>query len=180
MLVVACVFIAFALIVALVVPRARPDFPAKRLGVFIGLVIVLFAAQMTAVFLLAELGEDEPEAAEGPGNEPPPAEPAPSEPAPGEPPPAEPAPGEPPPPGSQGDAAAGKGVFVTNCGACHTFADAGTTGTVGPDLDTLAPSFDAAVEQVTNGGGAMPPFKDSLSEKQIQDVAAYVSSAAQG
>jgi mono/diheme cytochrome c family protein len=29
---------------------------------------------------------------------------------------------------------------------------------------------------VTNGQGAMPSFKDSLSEQQIQDVAAYVSS----
>jgi mono/diheme cytochrome c family protein len=26
----------------------------------------------------------------------------------------------------------------------------------------------------------MPPFKDTLSEQQIQDVAAYVSSAAAG
>jgi mono/diheme cytochrome c family protein len=31
---------------------------------------------------------------------------------------------------------------------------------------------------VTNGGGLMPPFKDTLSSQQIQDVAAYVSSAA--
>jgi mono/diheme cytochrome c family protein len=33
---------------------------------------------------------------------------------------------------------------------------------------------------VTNGSGAMPAFGDTLSEEQIEDVAAYVSSAAQG
>jgi mono/diheme cytochrome c family protein len=36
------------------------------------------------------------------------------------------------------------------------------------------------VTQVTNGGGGMPPFGETLSEQQIQDVAAYVSSATQG
>jgi len=51
---------------------------------------------------------------------------------------------------------------------------------VGPNLDQLKPSYDAVVAQVTNGGGAMPPFKDTLTEQQIKDVAAYVSSATQG
>ena len=32
------------------------------------------------------------------------------------------------------------------------------------------------VEQVTNGGGGMPPFKGQLSPAQIDAVAAYVSS----
>ena len=31
--------------------------------------------------------------------------------------------------------ARGKALFVQTCGACHTLADAGTTGTVGPNLD---------------------------------------------
>jgi mono/diheme cytochrome c family protein len=31
---------------------------------------------------------------------------------------------------------------------------------------------------VTDGAGAMPSFKGKLTEQQIQDVAAYVSSAA--
>ena len=29
--------------------------------------------------------------------------------------------------------------------------------------------------QVTNGGGGMPAFKDTLTQQQINDVAAYVS-----
>lgn len=82
----------------------------------------------------------------------------------------------------QGDPVAGKQVFVGSsaCGTCHTLADAGTSGTVGPNLDDAKPSFDLVVERVTNGSGAMPPFKDTLSEQQIQDVAAYVSTAAGG
>jgi mono/diheme cytochrome c family protein len=75
-----------------------------------------------------------------------------------------------------GDAAAGKVVFASaGCGGCHTFSAAGSTGSVGPNLDDLSPSFDDVVRQVTNGGGAMPAFKDSLSEQQIRDVAAFVS-----
>ena len=80
--------------------------------------------------------------------------------------------------GGEGDAAAGKDVYASaGCGSCHTFADAGSSGTVGPDLDQSSIDFDGAVQQVTNGGGGMPPFSGQLSEQQIADVAAYVTSA---
>jgi mono/diheme cytochrome c family protein len=79
-------------------------------------------------------------------------------------------------PSGNGDAAAGKEVFASaGCGGCHTFSAAGSSGSVGPNLDEAAPSFDHVVTQVTEGGGAMPPFKDKLTEQQIQDVAAFVS-----
>jgi mono/diheme cytochrome c family protein len=75
-----------------------------------------------------------------------------------------------------GDAAAGKEVFASaGCGGCHTLSAAGSTGSVGPNLDDAAPSYDKVVTQVTNGGGAMPSFEDDLTEQQIQDVAAFVS-----
>jgi mono/diheme cytochrome c family protein len=78
-----------------------------------------------------------------------------------------------------GDAAAGKAVFTSaGCVGCHTLADAGATGTVGPNLDDAKPPAALVVERVTNGKGPMPPFKGQLSDKQIQDVAAYVSSVA--
>ena len=64
------------------------------------------------------------------------------------------------------------------CVGCHTLADAGATGTVGPNLDDAKPDEALVVERVSNGKGAMPPFKGQLSDKQIQDVAAYVSSVA--
>ena len=75
-------------------------------------------------------------------------------------------------------AAAGKKVFTTNCGSCHTLADAGTNGNVGPNLDDLKPNMATVVKQVTNGGGGMPAFGSQLSKAQIQSVAKYVSSVA--
>jgi cytochrome c6 len=72
----------------------------------------------------------------------------------------------------------GKSIFTANCGSCHTLADAGTSGTVGPNLDDAKPPKDLVVQRVTNGQGAMPSFKDSLDAAQIQAVADYVSSAA--
>lgn len=83
-------------------------------------------------------------------------------------------------PPAAGDPVAGKEVFLgaSACGGCHTLADAGTSGTVGPNLDDAQPSADLVVERVTNGQGAMPSFASTLSEQQIADVAAYVSSVA--
>jgi mono/diheme cytochrome c family protein len=77
-------------------------------------------------------------------------------------------------------AAAGKEVFTSNCGGCHTLSDAGTNGQQGPNLDELKPDQATLQRQVTNGGGAMPAFKDRLSAKEIESVAAYVSSVAGG
>jgi mono/diheme cytochrome c family protein len=78
--------------------------------------------------------------------------------------------------GEGGDAANGAQVFASaGCGGCHTFAAANSTGSVGPDLDEIDVTFDQVVEQVTNGGGAMPAFGDELSEQEIHDVAAYVT-----
>ena len=81
-----------------------------------------------------------------------------------------------PPAGEQTD---GKSIFETaGCAGCHTLADAGSTGTVGPNLDQAKPSKELVVDRVTNGQGAMPSFKGSLDEAQIQAVADYVSSTA--
>lgn len=78
-----------------------------------------------------------------------------------------------------GDANAGKQVFETaGCKGCHTLKDAGATGTVGPNLDTLKPSKSVVAHQVEVGGGAMPAFKGQLSPAEIDAVAAYVSSVA--
>jgi cytochrome c6 len=83
-------------------------------------------------------------------------------------------------PAGEGNAEAGKAVFLgsSGCGTCHTLSDAGTSGTVGPNLDDAQPSFDLVVDRVTNGQGVMPSFSASLSEEDIQNVAAYVSSVA--
>jgi mono/diheme cytochrome c family protein len=72
----------------------------------------------------------------------------------------------------------GKTIFAQTCASCHTLADAGTTGTVGPNLDASKPSEALVVDRVTNGRGVMPSFKDSLDADQIAAVAEYVAGAA--
>lgn len=72
----------------------------------------------------------------------------------------------------------GKTIFTTSCGSCHTLADAGTSGAVGPNLDDAKPSRELVTDRVTNGMGAMPSFESSLDQAQIQAVAEYVSSVA--
>lgn len=189
LLVVAAVFIAFALTVALVVPRTRPGFPGRRLGIFLGICVALFAAQMTAVLVLAEVGEaDEPAHEEAA----PPGETTGTETTTPEPTETETTVTEPAGTTTEttdtteagGDPVAGKEVFLTvaqpSCSGCHTLSDAGTSGSIGPNLDATSPSFDKVVERVTDGQGVMPSFAGSLSEQQIQDVAAYVSSVAEG
>ena len=72
------------------------------------------------------------------------------------------------------NAEAGKEVFAENCSVCHGATGHGGNG--GPDLTTMPKAKEqaGAEEQVTNGGGGMPPFKGILSEEEIGNVAAYV------
>jgi cbb3-type cytochrome c oxidase subunit III len=72
----------------------------------------------------------------------------------------------------------GKSIFQAKCASCHTLKDAGTTGTVGPNLDQLKPPFSIVQHQVINGGAVMPAFKGVLTDEQIKAVAKYVSSVA--
>ena len=191
LVVVAGSFIVFALVMALVIPRSRPEFPGKRLPIFLAVCGVFFLAQMTAVLVLAEVGEADEPAHEETTTGAEPTAPTPTETTVTETTATETTATETtgtetsttePTTPAQGDPVAGKEVFLgaSGCAGCHTLADAGSTGTIGPNLDDLKPSHDAVVAQVTNGGGGMPAFGDSLSEEQIQDVAAYVSSATQG
>jgi mono/diheme cytochrome c family protein len=73
-----------------------------------------------------------------------------------------------------GEASNGAAVFSENCSTCHGATGEGGNG--GPDLLTmpLAKTEAGAIEQVTNGGGGMPAFAGTLSEEEIEDVAAYV------
>ena len=84
-------------------------------------------------------------------------------------------------PAAGGNAEEGKNIFAANgCGSCHTLEDAGSSGDVGPNLDEAKPDLQLAIDRVTNGKAAMPPFKDTLSEQQIVDVATYVVEATGG
>jgi cytochrome c6 len=81
-----------------------------------------------------------------------------------------------PPPAQLGND--GKAIFKADCSSCHTLKAAGSTGTVGPNLDQLKPKQATVVHQVTNGGAVMPAFKGKLTPAQIQSVATFVSSSA--
>lgn len=74
---------------------------------------------------------------------------------------------------------AGRQVFTEeatpSCAICHTLAEAGASGQVGPDLDQLQPTLEMVRQAVSGGVGIMPAYGDQLSEAQIEAVAHYVS-----
>jgi mono/diheme cytochrome c family protein len=82
------------------------------------------------------------------------------------------------PSASGGQSAEGKAIFTQSCASCHTLADAGATGSVGPNLDKMKLDKAAITAQVEKGGGGMPSFGGTLTPKQIDAVAAYVAAAA--
>ena len=165
-------FILFALICSFVLPRRNPDFPGKHIGWFVAVCVLFFLAMISAVLIFgAEKKEASAESSSTPA-----ATTTQSSSTPGQTTstPATTTVAS----GAQGDPAAGKLVFASaGCGGCHTLKAAGSTGTVGPNLDQLKPETAIVVHQVEVGGGPMPAFKGSLSEKQIQDVAAFVSTS---
>ena len=59
----------------------------------------------------------------------------------------------------------GAQVFAdAGCGSCHTLQAAGSTGTLGPNLDQLKPTRDVVAAQVKSGGGGMPSFAGQALE----------------
>ncbi len=160
-------FIAFALLSAFYFPRRNPDFPGKRLGLYITVAALFFVGTMAGVIFFAQEEEEAhgAEATETHGTETG-EEPLTTTEASGAP---------------AGDAAAGEAVFASaGCAGCHTLEAAGATGNVGPNLDEAKPDQALVIDRVTHGKGVMPSFAGQLSEKQIQDVAAYVVDSTQG
>jgi mono/diheme cytochrome c family protein len=180
----AAVFIAFALLVALLVPRWNPDFPGRRgLVPFILVTVILTIAMLGAVEVFAKeehgaaaTHEATPEPAPPPG-------------------PPTPEPQQPPPPMSttteepSGSPEAGEAVFASaGCGSCHTFSAAGASGTIGPNLDETLAGKDAAYvrraivepdSEVAEGYSpdVMPEtYDEQLSAKQIDDLVAFLTS----
>ena len=186
--IVAAVLVGFSLVVSIVIPRRRPDFPGRSLRVFVIVVALLIAAMLTAV---AVFGESHHFAAEG--------EPA--------------ATGETTtgattteetttgtetgaPEQPSGDPAAGKELFTTTaqppCASCHTLQEANATGTVGPNLDEVLKGKDAAFihESIVNpdaeiatgfSAGIMPGvYGDQLDDQQLADLVAFLGQATKG
>jgi len=189
---VAGAFVVFALLSALVIPRRWPQFPGRGLNWFIVGTLVLFVSTLAAVEVFAkeepeetavtetttetggtttetggtttETGGTTTEATTTGEAKPPP-----------------------PPAAAKGDAAAGKGEFDSEgCGGCHAFSAAGTTASVGPDLDEALQGKDAAFvhesivdpnKEIASGyaAGIMPEdFGQKLSQKQLDDLVAFL------
>ncbi len=74
----------------------------------------------------------------------------------------------------------GRDLFANyGCSGCHSLADAGATGRVGPSLDGNANLTHAFVtDRVTNGQGPMPAFGGQMSPEEIDAVATYVTTVA--
>ena len=62
------------------------------------------------------------------------------------------------------------------CGTCHILKAAGSTGDIGPDLDSLKPSEEQVKGVVTEGLGVMPAFGEEglLTAEEIDAVSYYV------
>lgn len=184
----AAVFIAFALISALLIPRGRPDFPGRRgLPLFIIVTVILTIAMLGAVEVFAKESH-EGEAAQGAETGQTTTETTPTAPTP---PPAAPTTTAAEAPSGSPDA--GKAVFAAQgCGNCHTFPPAGTTGTVGPNLGEALQGKDAAFiresivapnAEVASGypAGVMPQtYEDQLTPKQLDDLVAFLASGSSG
>lgn len=65
------------------------------------------------------------------------------------------------------------------CAICHTLADAGASGAIGPSLDELKPGA-ARVEAVLRKGLGVMPAYSALSDQDIKALSVYVSRAAGG
>lgn len=72
----------------------------------------------------------------------------------------------------------GKALFTTKavpaCAICHALADAGATGTIGPDLDELKPDEARIKKALHEGIGVMPSFATTMTEDEMNAVASYV------
>jgi len=176
--VVAGVFIAFALASSFLFPAWRPDFPGRRVGLFVAVTVLLTAGMLASVIALAV---EPKEAREGAGETTTQAGTA-----------TKPAPAPQP---AAGEAATGKQLFsAQGCNACHTFKPAGATGKVGPDLDKLADdakkanrgsSEQYATESIKDPNayvvpgypkGVMPTTFSSLGDQKIADLVAFLTS----
>jgi cytochrome c553 len=173
----AAVFIVFSLLVALMIPRTRPDFPGRRgLVPFILVTVILTIAMLGAVEVFAKEEHHGEAAAE-------PTETTPTE--------TEPAPAPPPPTTTaeepSGSPEAGRTVFASaGCGGCHAFSAADSSGATGPNLDESLDGKDAdyvrraIVEpdaDVAEGysPGVMPKtYEEQLSPEQLDDLVAFL------
>jgi cytochrome c oxidase subunit II len=93
---------------------------------------------------------------------------------------------------AEGASVQGEGLFVSNCGSCHTLAEAGTDGQTGPDLDTVLPGQDPAAvsesivepnAEISEGfqPDVMPQnYGEVFTEQQLEGLVEYLLEATGG
>jgi mono/diheme cytochrome c family protein len=176
--VVAAAFVVFAIVSAFGIPRYKPDFPGSAVRLFVIVSAVFAAGMLTAVAVLGSEKKEPKEAVTTTST--PPGSTSASTTTTAAPPP-------------RGDPAAGKQLFAAQgCGSCHTYAPAGSTAKVGPDLDHLAADAQKANQpliayvktSITDPNayvvpgfpkGVMPSFGATLNSSQIDDLAAFLT-----
>jgi mono/diheme cytochrome c family protein len=82
--------------------------------------------------------------------------------------------------------------FATNCGGCHALAQAGTTGTTGPNLDEALKGMSVAQisQSISDPNATITPgyppnvmpsnFGQTLTPPQLQQLATYLQQAVNG
>ncbi|MGZ4354360.1 MAG: c-type cytochrome, partial [Gaiellaceae bacterium] len=137
-------FVVFALVSSFVLPRRNPDFPGRGLGWYVTLCVLFFVAMIAAVLYFDREPKEKAAATTAATTTTPAATTTTSAAT-------TTAPATTTSAAAQGDATAGKAVFASaGCGGCHTLKAAGSSGTVGPNLDQLKPPLDRIVRQVEN------------------------------
>ncbi len=159
-------FILFALISSFVLPRMNANFPGRALKLYLVICVAFFAAMITAVLVFDR--EKKAAAAATPTTT---------------------------TAVAVGNAAAGKADFTSaGCLACHTFTPAGSTGTIGPNLNNLvayAKKAGVPLAQFTEESITKPPAPyvppgfptnvmpttvgTSLTKTQLADLVAFLT-----
>ncbi len=183
----AAAFIGFALASSFYFPRGDPNFPGRRLRLFVVVSVLFFAGMLTAMILLAR---EEPE---GEAHGIPPTDTVATGTSATTGGPGETETGA----GGEGDPEAGRALFdEQGCGGCHVFAPAKSEGQTGPnlnELEALAAKAQKPLEAFVRESivdpsaylepgyaDVMPKTFSQLPKEQLDSLVQYLASGAGG
>jgi mono/diheme cytochrome c family protein len=75
----------------------------------------------------------------------------------------------------------GQKLSNEQCTTCHTLKETGWNASgPGPNLNSVKPNYQLALDRLTNGKGGMPSFKSQFDQKKLECIATYVASITNG